>query len=87
MTTDKEQRMEEARSWSNFWTGLAVTAVGVSVLTIVFDLGGMGWQDFAALGFGDWVAMALRLVTGVALGRILQNQAIITLRKAVSGRS
>lgn len=80
MTLDKEQRMEEARSWSNFWTGLAVTAVGVSALTIIFDFGSMGWTDLSAAGWDDLATMALRVAVGGLLGHVLQRQAILALR-------
>lgn len=84
MIIDKTQRMEEARSWANFWTGLAVTAVGVSVLTIVFDLSRMGWSDFSAATWQEHGAMILRFITGALIGRVLQRQAILTLRKAAA---
>lgn len=82
MILDREQRMEEARSWSNFWTGLAVSTVAISTLPTVFAINGMGLDDVLGLGAQDYAQMAGALFIGILLGRVFQTQAILTLRKA-----
>ena len=79
---DDEQAMEEARSWSNLWTGLAISVIAISVLPAALAFAGMGLKDFTTIGVDGYAKLILPVIIGIVLGRALQMRAINTLRRA-----